>query len=52
MTYSKIGRLWIRAVVDPFIYLGYYINVGVYFSFFLKVGFHWIFPRDCPVGLH
>ena len=20
------------------------------FSFFLKVGFHWTFPRDCTVG--
>ena len=22
------------------------------FTLFLKVGFHWIFPRDCIVGLH
>ena len=54
MTYSKIGRLWIRAVVDSsccgsFIYLRYYINACV--TFLLKVGFHWIFPRDCTVGL-
>ena len=34
----------------PFIYLGYYINACVYF--FFKVGFHWIVPRDCTVGLH
>ena len=22
------------------------------FTFFLKMGFHWIFPMDCIVGLH
>ena len=22
------------------------------FTFFLKVGFNWIFLRDCTVGLH
>ena len=22
------------------------------FTFFLKVGFHWISPKDCTVGLH
>ena len=33
-----------------FIYLRYYINACV--TLFLKVGFHWISPKDCTVGLH
>ena len=34
-----------------FIYiLGYYIIACSYFL--IKVGFHWIVPRDCTVGLH
>ena len=33
-----------------FIYIGYYIIECAYFL--IKVGFHWIVPRDCTVGLH
>ena len=34
-----------------FIYiLGYYIIACAYFL--IKVGYHWIVPRDCTVGLH
>ena len=29
---------------------GYYIIACAYFL--IKLGFHWIVPRDCTVGLH
>ena len=34
-----------------FIYIGGIILLHM-LIFFLKVGFHWIVPRDCTVGLH
>ena len=36
--------------MDLLYILGYYIIVCGYFL--LKVGFHWIVPRDYTVGLH
>ena len=36
--------------MDLLYILGYYIIACAYFL--LKVGFHWIVPRDCIVGLH
>ena len=40
-----------RSFIYIYIYiLGYYIIACAYFL--LKVGFHWIVPRDCAVGLH
>ena len=37
-------------VVHLLYILGYYIIACAYFL--IKVGFHWIVPRDCTVGLH
>ena len=36
--------------MDLLYILGYYIITCAYFL--LQVGFRWIVPRDCTVGLH